>query len=175
MNQSIESTASAAEPSFNPRELMQLYVAGRFDDLSDKFLSLLGHFEQATYVTLSPAAQYFVNAFVKHFLNLFTQPDYVIAERHVLPFLRQNLTISNLVSVSSFGHDRCPPGTAPRPGRQFHQDSDSLLRPQLDQIRPPHVLRCRSGESVDLVQHVLPDLSHGPHQRVGLPEPARTF
>jgi hypothetical protein len=96
------SVAAATPPTFNPRELMNLYVAGRYDELSDAFLGLLGHFEKAIYATLSRQAQYFVNAFVKNFLYLFTQSDYIISERHVLPFLRQNLTISNIVSVSAF-------------------------------------------------------------------------
>lgn len=81
---------------------MKLYVDRRFDELSEQLLALLTHFEKAAYITLSPPAQYFVNAFVKQFLNLFTQPEYLIAERHVGRFLRQNLVISNLVAVSSF-------------------------------------------------------------------------
>jgi len=94
--------AAAPRPSFNPHELLKLYLDRQFDELSEKFLALLAHFEQAMYVTLSPQDQYFVNAFVKHFLFLFTQPDYLISERHVGLFLRYNLVISNLVAVSSF-------------------------------------------------------------------------
>ncbi len=90
------------KPSFNPHELMKLYLDHRYDELSERFLALLSHFEQANYVTLSRQDQYFVNAFIKNFLFLFTQPDYLISERHVGLFLRQNLTISNLVAVSSF-------------------------------------------------------------------------
>ncbi len=89
-------------PGFNPRELMELYVSRRFDDLSEKSLSMLAHFGQATYVTLSPQEQHFVNIFIKHFLYFFTQADYIISEQHIRPFLRHNLTISNLVAVSSF-------------------------------------------------------------------------
>jgi hypothetical protein len=81
---------------------MKQYLNRQYDELSEKFLALLAHFEQANYVTLSRQDQYFVNAFIKNFLFLFTQPDYLLSERHVAPFLRQNLTISNLVAVSSF-------------------------------------------------------------------------
>lgn len=92
----------AALPGFNSRELIELYAARRFDDLSEKFLAVLDHFEKATYAVWSPQQQHYVNGFVKHFLYLFTQPDYVISERHVRPFLRHNLVISNLVAASSF-------------------------------------------------------------------------
>jgi len=105
----LESTESAASPTeaavivgFNPRHLIELYSGGRFDDLSEEFLGVLTHFEQTPYITVSPKVQHFINVFVKHFLNLFTQPDYIISDRHVDSFLRQNPTISNLVAVSSF-------------------------------------------------------------------------
>ena len=106
MTPKIESTTPAtavALPTFNPRDLMGLYLAGRFDDLSDRFLGILAHFEKTPYhILASRQEQYFVNAFVKIFLNLFTQPDYVLGEPHIVPFLCQNLTISNLTAVSSF-------------------------------------------------------------------------
>jgi len=105
----LKSTESVASPSrsdvvvgFNPRKVIELYMGGHFDDLSEKFLGVLAHFEKTPYFALSTQDQYFINSFVKHFLNLFTQPDYLISDRHVGPFLRQNLTISNLVAVSSF-------------------------------------------------------------------------
>lgn len=91
----------AAPPSFNPRELTELYLNKRYDDLSDRFLAILGHFNSAQYLTLSRSARYFINSFVENFLHLFTQPDYVLGERHVIPFLRMNVTISNLVAISS--------------------------------------------------------------------------
>src|SRR5262249_688193 len=54
------------------------------------------------YLRLSAADQYLLNSFIKHFLYLFTQPDYLIADHHAGLFLRLNLTISNLVAISSF-------------------------------------------------------------------------
>jgi hypothetical protein len=96
--------AAVAIPTFNPGDLMDLYLTGRFDDLSEHFLGILAYFEKMRYQILaSRQEQYFVNAFVKVFLNLFTQPDYVLSEQHIVPFLSQNLTISNLTAVSSFG------------------------------------------------------------------------
>jgi len=95
-------TESAA-PAFNPRDLMALYLAGRFDELSERFLGILTYLQKTPHHLLARRQdQYFVNAFVKIFLHLFTQPDYIIGDAHIVPFLRQNLTISNLVAVSSF-------------------------------------------------------------------------
>lgn len=99
---SAAAPSGAAAPGFNPRMMMELYAARRFDELSEKFLGVLVHFEQATYFALSPEQQHFLNAFIKHFLYLFTQADYEISERHARQFIAGNLTISNLVAASSF-------------------------------------------------------------------------
>jgi hypothetical protein len=100
----VPPATGGAAPAFNPRDLMGLYRQGRYNDLSERFLGILTHFEKTPHrVLASRQDQYFVNAFVKIFLHLFTQPDYIIGDAHIVPFLRQNLTISNLTAVSSFG------------------------------------------------------------------------
>jgi hypothetical protein len=101
-DKSAASPPGAATPGFKPREMMGLYAARRFDELSEKFLGVLAHYEQSDQTALSPGEQHFLNAFTKHFLYLFTQADFEISERHARPFLARNLTISNLVAVSSF-------------------------------------------------------------------------
>ncbi len=89
-------------PQINPRDLSNLYLNQEYNQLSERFLRILNHFENQTYFSLSPAAQYFINAFVQNFLHLFVQPDYILDDRHVSRFLQLNLTISNLVAISSF-------------------------------------------------------------------------
>jgi hypothetical protein len=84
------------------RELHALYAAGDYDGLSDRWLALWRHFHEQTYVALPDRTLAAVNAFVKHFLHLFTQPDYRISDRHVVPFLELNLTISNVMAMSAF-------------------------------------------------------------------------
>jgi hypothetical protein len=101
-NRPAASPPGAAALSFNPRELMGLYAARRFDELSEKFLGVLAHYERSNLTVLSPGEQHFLNAFIKHFLYLFTQADFEIGERHARPFIARNLTISNLVAASSF-------------------------------------------------------------------------
>ncbi len=89
-------------PQFNPNELLENYFLQDYDRLSDKFIYVLEHFENQTYFTLDNQAKYFIHVFLKNFLYFFTQPEYVIPDRHVARFIQLNLTISNLVAMSDF-------------------------------------------------------------------------
>jgi hypothetical protein len=89
-------------PQINHTELLKLYLSQEYDQLSEKFIQVLEHFENKTYFNLDSNAQYFINAFLKNFLYLFTQPDYVLSDRYVTRFIQLNLTISNLAAMSSF-------------------------------------------------------------------------
>ena len=80
---------------------MALYVGQQYDALSTQLLAIWQHFAANTYGDLSGPDQYFVNTFIQNFLNLFTQPDYVLSEAFVDPFIRLNLPISNVVAISS--------------------------------------------------------------------------
>ncbi len=87
---------------FNPQELIQNYASQNYDVLSEQLIHILEHFEQVNYSEISDELRYFVNAFVKNFLYIFTQPDYVLNDRYVTRFIQLNLTISNLVAISDF-------------------------------------------------------------------------
>lgn len=89
-------------PQFNPNELLEIYFLQDYDKLSDKFIFVLEHFENQTYFSLDNQAKYFIHVFLKNFLYFFTQPEYVIPDRHVARFIQLNLTISNLVAMSNF-------------------------------------------------------------------------
>ena len=89
-------------PTYNPRHLLELYLAQNYEELSDRFLEVLHYFHNNTLLTLDQQARYFIDSFVKLFLDLFTMPDYRLADRHVLPFIRLNLTVANLAAISSF-------------------------------------------------------------------------
>lgn len=99
---SAPAPAPAKQPTFNPRTLMDLYVREQYEELSDKLIEILQFFHGTTFYSVDAQAQYFVDAFTKVFLNLFTQPDYRLADRHVIPFVRLNLTIANVVGMSNF-------------------------------------------------------------------------
>lgn len=93
---------NSPNPQFNYFEILQDYLAKNYDILSEKLIKVLAHFEQTTYLGLTPESSYFINTFVKNFLYIFTQPDYVLGDRYVSQFIQLNLTISNLVAISDF-------------------------------------------------------------------------
>ncbi|MGK7876101.1 MAG: hypothetical protein AB4426_23225 [Xenococcaceae cyanobacterium] len=90
------------QPQINPKELFDIYFRQEYDKLSEKFIQVLEHFESNTYFTMTYETQYFINVFLKNFLYLFTQPDYILSDRYLTRFIKFNLTISNLVAMSSF-------------------------------------------------------------------------
>jgi hypothetical protein len=87
----------------NDKALLEKYFSKEYDQLSEFFLSVLEHFEKVLYLELSPELEHTINIFLKHFLYIITQQDYVIGDRYITRFIQLNLTISNLVSISSFG------------------------------------------------------------------------
>lgn len=91
-----------AVPAFSPQVLLDLYLRGRHDELSGQFLAILRHFRDTTYTELDATGRRFINEFVKVFLFLFTQDDYVPARGHLVELVSLNATISNLVAISCF-------------------------------------------------------------------------
>ncbi len=89
-------------PFFSPQALMDSYLRGQSDNLSESFLRILRHFRDRTYPSLNPQGQRFINEFIKHFLMLFTQAEYSPGRSHLFEFVGLNATISNLVSLSTF-------------------------------------------------------------------------
>jgi hypothetical protein len=98
-------TSSASEQvqlSFAPASLMAAYRERRYEDVSEILLGVLRHFRTFTYYSLDRKAQHFLDVFVKHFLYLFTQEDYVPIDRHMREFIDLNPLIANVVAMSSF-------------------------------------------------------------------------
>jgi predicted O-linked N-acetylglucosamine transferase (SPINDLY family) len=93
---------NSVDIQFNPRELLQDYANNNYDLLSEKLLQILNYFDRVTYTELTDESRYFINAFVKSFLYIFTQLDYILNDRDGLNFIKSNLTISNLVAISDF-------------------------------------------------------------------------
>ncbi|TYQ31005.1 hypothetical protein [Pseudanabaena sp. UWO310] len=93
---------NSANLSFNSLEILKDYLNQDYDLISEKLIYILEHFERTTYLELAPDAQHFINAFVKNFLYIFTQPDYCLSDRYAIRFIQLNLTISNLVAISCF-------------------------------------------------------------------------
>ncbi len=95
-------TQNVGDLQFNSQELLQDYLSQNYDQLSLKLIDILEYFEKTTYIELNVESEYFINAFVKNFLYLFTQPDYLLSDIFVKRFIQLNLTISNLVAISDF-------------------------------------------------------------------------
>jgi hypothetical protein len=82
------------------RRLFQLYVAGDFDQLSADFLRLLASHDRGTRLSLGGADLTQLLRFLKIFLTLFTQADYVVPQQYIVPFVRHNYLLSNLVAMT---------------------------------------------------------------------------
>lgn len=85
---------------FHPDRAFQLYLNKDHDALSTLFLAVLDHFRKTTYVNVSRELQHRIDTFVQVFLTVFTRPDYRISEPHVLPFVKLNPVVSNVVAMS---------------------------------------------------------------------------
>ena len=70
-----------SQPTFNPKTYLQLYLNGEYEELSVAFIEMLTHFETVLYTEITPELQYFIDVFIKNFLYLFSQPDYVLGDR----------------------------------------------------------------------------------------------
>lgn len=86
--------------------LFRLYAGGEHDKLSEEFLRVFAFFTNTVYLnensirtTLTP----FLNAF----FALFTQPDYLVQEKHAASFIGVNALISNLTAMSPFRNTDC--------------------------------------------------------------------
>ena len=86
----------------DPREMFRLYLDGQHQPLTEQFLTVLNYFNGTTYLELDDTNRHGVIQFVKSFLTLFTQPDYVIPEQYVHGFVGYNELISNLVAMTPF-------------------------------------------------------------------------
>jgi hypothetical protein len=94
--------APTAAVSLNSEEVAALLSQKRYDEISEKLLSVLEHFRVHTYITVSPEEQYFIDQFVKVFLFVLSEPYFVISDRYVLRYLSFNHVISNVVAISTW-------------------------------------------------------------------------
>ena len=86
--------------SFSPREWTELYARRAYDELSERFLTILTYFAESTYSDVDIPTQRAIDAFVLNFLHLFSKVDYTLSPTHGIKFVERNGTISNLVALS---------------------------------------------------------------------------
>ena len=90
------------ELPFWPSQVLADYQEKRYEAVSEALLAVLHRLKGFNLQSLDDNAQRFVDVFVKHFLYLFTQEDYVPADRHMVEFVALNPVISNVVAISCF-------------------------------------------------------------------------
>ena len=88
--------------NFYNQELLGLYINGKYDELSQKFIEKFIYFENMTYLKIRPHDQFFIDSFVDTFLYLFTQPDYILNPTYGDNFVNMNPVISNVVAMSAY-------------------------------------------------------------------------
>ena len=86
----------------NARELMELYLRGDHDALSQKFIEVLSFFDNNQFWNLTQQLQYFVDVFAENFLYFLTREDYLPSGRYAKLFLQCHPIISNIVAISAF-------------------------------------------------------------------------
>jgi hypothetical protein len=87
--------------TFSPRELTEYYVARDYERVSVHLLAVLDHFAATPYRDIDLPTRQAIDAFAATSLNLFAQADYTLRPDHALAFIDHNVTISNLVALSS--------------------------------------------------------------------------
>jgi hypothetical protein len=89
-------------PTFTPATAMRMYLDRQVDALCEYFLAVLGYYNQSTTLNISPPDLKFLNEFVKTFLYLFSQEDFIVPDKYLASFVEMNHVISNVVAMSSF-------------------------------------------------------------------------
>ena len=82
---------------------MQWYLAGRYDDLSETFLRLLGEVLERGTDRYTAASPDFIDLLLQNLFYFFTRADYVISDKYANRFITQTVAIGNLAAASSFG------------------------------------------------------------------------
>jgi len=91
-----------ALPPFTPANALRMYLDKQIDPLCQNFLNVLNYFSQRTAFNISAQDMHYLNEFVKTFLYIFTQTDFVPPDKYAPAFVGFNHVISNLVAITSF-------------------------------------------------------------------------
>jgi hypothetical protein len=94
--------APSIDLSFRFEDWMRQFTNHEYDALSNRFLEILGHFNAFQITQLNPQDQYYIDVFVKSFLAIFSEQDFVVSDQHAHRFITANHVLMNLVAISSF-------------------------------------------------------------------------
>lgn len=84
----------------NQKELSNLYVKGKYNEMTLFFIKILTHFRDYTYISVEFELMNYINIFVENFLFYVSKPDYVLNPEWAKPLIFLNPVITNLVAMS---------------------------------------------------------------------------
>lgn len=100
----LQTAAAPTSVDIDSREMLSLYLEGEHDKLTAQFCKVFEYLGETTYLELEGMNRASVIQFLKVFLALFTQPDYIVPESHIARFISLNELISNLVAMTPLGN-----------------------------------------------------------------------
>lgn len=90
-------------PVLNLSSVTSQYRAGEYEKVSDFFLQVLSYLANSRFLEITREQANYINAFVKLFLDIFTQEDFIIDKRFNVRFISLNPVISNLLCLTQYG------------------------------------------------------------------------
>jgi len=87
---------------FDPRAVWAAYLSNDHDQVCQRFLEVLYHLRDVTYHRLDRRTAGALNGFVKHFLNVMSQDDFILGDHHAERLIDLNSVIANAVAMSEF-------------------------------------------------------------------------
>lgn len=97
----MPSVQTVAAPVWSQRHLLEAYAKADWKDLTEQFVKVFQYFESVVCIEDGMVVEH-ITPFIKTFLFLITQPEYIVPEAHVRTFVRLNTLISNLVAMTPF-------------------------------------------------------------------------
>lgn len=85
-----------------PRRLLELFVSGDQEKLTEHYLGILEHFSATQYRTLSGETRAGIAAFLKGFFAVLCEPSHVIPDHCVIRLLQMNPLVSALAALTPF-------------------------------------------------------------------------
>lgn len=89
-------------PDFDPKVILQLFLAQQYGAIADEFLRILGYIEQQTYTKYPLALKTDIDQFLNQFFYIFSQPTFELPKTHAQRFIHHNKLIANLTAISSY-------------------------------------------------------------------------
>ncbi|MBC8126640.1 MAG: hypothetical protein H8M99_05780 [Gloeobacteraceae cyanobacterium ES-bin-144] len=88
--------------AFRSSDWMQQFVNREHDQLCKRFLQIIDQLNTMQFTAVDPQAQHYIDSFIKSFLAIFTEQDFVISEQYAHRLIASNHVLMNLVAISGF-------------------------------------------------------------------------